>query len=243
MAGGWVPEATDPDDDPPERGLIADRLRGARWALSVKHVVVIASILVVGIGWAAWSTLSARPVPVDQPTGVMPGSSVAGSPVAGGSRSGPSTSPAATTKDVVVHVAGKVRRPGLVHAKAGARVADVIAAAGGALPGVDLSTVNLARPVTDGEQILVGIDGPPGGGIPTTAAATPGGEKSDGGVVDLNTATAEQLDGLPGVGPVLAQRILDWRAEHGRFTSVDELQEVDGVGDKKFADLKPHVRV
>jgi competence protein ComEA len=139
----------------------------------------------------------------------------------------------------VVHVAGRVRRPGLVRAAAGARVADVIASAGGALPGVDLTSVNLARQVTDGEQIVVGVAGAqprttPGGG-PTGSAS--------GGQTDLNTASLAELEALPGVGPVLAQRILDWRTEHGRFTSVDELQEVSGVGPKKFESLKPHVRV
>ncbi|TCM43524.1 comEA protein [Kribbella sp. VKM Ac-2568] len=143
---------------------------------------------------------------------------------------------------MVVHVAGKVRRPGLVRAKPGSRVADVLAMAGGALPGVDLTTLNLARPVTDGEQILVGVSGAPQPsatqpGSPTTPGTT------SGEPVNLNTATLAQLESLPGVGPVLAQRILDWRTEHGRFTSVDELQEVTGVGTKKFESLKPHVHV
>jgi competence protein ComEA len=114
--------------------------------------------------------------------------------------------------------------------------------AGGALPGVDLTTLNLARPVTDGEQILVGVSSAPQPtgtqpGSPTTPGTTPGEP------LNLNTATLAQLDSLPGVGPVLAQRILDWRTEHGRFTSVDELQEVTGVGTKKFDSLKPHVHV
>jgi competence protein ComEA len=119
-------------------------------------------------------------------------------------------------------------------------VADVVALAGGALPGVDLTGLNLARQVVDGEQVLVGI---PGG----TPLSTPGTATSAGpsgtAQVDLNTATVAQLEGLPGVGPVLAQRIVDWRTEHGRFSSVDELQEVTGVGQKKFESLKPHVHV
>ncbi|HZO67173.1 MAG TPA: ComEA family DNA-binding protein [Kribbellaceae bacterium] len=228
MTGGWVPET------PRQNGLpdmLPDRLRGARWTLSVRHVVVIAVVLVVGLGWAGWSLLRARPVPVDRPAaGIVPGS-----PVAGGTTSPGVAKPAA----LVVHVAGKVRRPGLVRTRAGARVADVLAAAGGALPGVDLSTLNLARTVVDGEQILVGVAGPPGVQV---SPAKPGAADA-GGQVDLNTASAEQLEALPGVGPVLAQRIIDWRTEHGRFSSVDELQEVSGVGEKKFASLRPHVRV
>ena len=131
----------------------------------------------------------------------------------------------------------------MVRTTPGARVADVVAAAGGALPGVDLTSLNLARQVTDGEQILVGVPGsaplPPG----TPSGAITPGTATASGQVDLNTATLAQLEELPGVGPVLAQRILDWRTEHGRFTSVDELQEVTGVGEKKFESLKAHVRV
>ncbi|MEU4197954.1 ComEA family DNA-binding protein [Kribbella sp. NPDC026611] len=145
---------------------------------------------------------------------------------------------------VVVDVAGKVRRPGLVRAPTGSRVADVLALAGGPLPGVDLTTLNLARQVTDGEQILVGLPNapppthPPGSSTtnssPTPAATDP---------VNLNTATLDQLDALPGVGPVLAQRILDYRTQNGPFTTIDQLQEVPGVGPKKFDSLKPHVRL
>jgi len=142
---------------------------------------------------------------------------------------------------LIVHVAGKVRRPGLVRARSGARVADVVEAAGGALPGVDLTGLNLARQVTDGEQILVGVPGGEPVGPPTTATGPAG--ATTGGPIDLNTATVTQLEDLPGVGPVLAQRIIEWRTEHRRFTSVDELQEISGVGEKKFESLKPHVRV
>jgi competence protein ComEA len=138
-----------------------------------------------------------------------------------------------TAASLVVDVAGDVRRPGLVRLRAGARVADAVRAAGGALPGSDLDALNLARKVVDGEQIVVGAP------VPTTSTGdTPA---ASGGVVSLNAATVEQLDGLPGVGPVLAQRIVSWREQHGAFASVDQLREVGGIGERKLADLRPLV--
>ncbi|WBQ03187.1 helix-hairpin-helix domain-containing protein [Kribbella sp. CA-293567] len=257
IRGGWTP----PIDLP-------DRLKGPLWTLSPRHVVVLAIILVVGLTWAAYSLLRTNPEPIPTTPGSLttgspvatptqvpatpgaatPGAATPGTAISGtalptqGSSSGAPGSP--TT--VVVHVAGKVRRPGLVRTPTGSRVADVLEAAGGALPGVDLTSVNLARQVTDGEQIVVGMPalapvGTPTAGKSTGPVGTPGAPSAT--PVDLNTATLAQLDGLPGVGPVLAQRILDWRNEHGRFTSTDELQEVPGVGPKKFESLKPHVRV
>jgi competence protein ComEA len=118
-------------------------------------------------------------------------------------------------------------------------VADAVAAAGGALPGVDLSTINLARPLADGEQVLVGVAGGGGG---TAGSADPGADPSTA-PLDLNAASLVQLEALPGVGPVLAQKILDWRSAHGRFSNVNELREVGGIGDKKFGDIAPKVRV
>ncbi len=105
------------------------------------------------------------------------------------------------------------------------------------MAGVPQPTINLARHLTDGEQIAVGID-PPVAAAGSSTSAT-----SADAVIDLNAATVEQLDTLPGVGPVLASRIVDWRTAHGRFTSVDELREVAGVGERKFADLSARVRV
>ncbi len=138
----------------------------------------------------------------------------------------------------MVDVAGKVRHPGVVNVPAGARVIDAIGQAGGLRPGTKTGTLNLARHVTDGEQILVGISAPPDTALPgttgTTTPATP---------LDLNAATATQLDQLPGVGPVLAQRIVDYRTQHGSFHSIDELRQVSGIGEAKFADVKSLVRV
>lgn len=144
---------------------------------------------------------------------------------------------------IVVDVSGKVRLPGIHQLPSGARVADAIRAAGGARPGVDLAGLNRARVLMDGEQIVVGAPpGPPvmGG----TGGTTTGGTGSGGttaGPISLNQATVEQLDSLPGVGPVLAQHIVDYRTQHGGFRSVDELREVNGIGDRRFADLQPLV--
>lgn len=137
---------------------------------------------------------------------------------------------------IVVDVEGKVRRPGLVRLVEGARVDDALRAAGGVLPGVPVGGLNLARKLTDGEQVLVGLDPAPGSG-------GAGGGATAGGLVDLNLATVADLDGLPGIGPVLAQRIVDWRTEHGRFAAVDQLREVSGIGESKFATLRSKVRV
>ncbi|MFF1921579.1 helix-hairpin-helix domain-containing protein [Streptomyces sp. NPDC058221] len=141
-------------------------------------------------------------------------------------------------------MSGKVRLPGIHRLPSGARVADALQAAGGVRPGVDLDGLNRARVLVDGEQIMVGAppgpaaaDGTGGGG---TGAAGTGGATS--GPVSLNSGTVEQFDTLPGVGPVLAQHIVDYRTQHGGFRSVDELREVNGIGDRRFADLQPLVR-
>lgn len=136
--------------------------------------------------------------------------------------------------DVVVHVAGLVSRPGLVRLPAGSRVADAIAAAGGVTKPRAADSVNLARVLVDGEQVLVTLGGSAtGSAVP--AAATP--------VVDLNRADQAALESLPGVGPVLAARVLAWRAANGSFRSVDELGEVAGIGQATLARLRPLVRV
>lgn len=142
---------------------------------------------------------------------------------------------------LLVHVVGAVRSPGLVSLPAGARVDDAVSAAGGITARGDPASVNLARPVVDGEQLVIGRRGGlPVGSAPGPVPPLPG---TPTGPVNLNTATLEQLDGLPGIGPVLAQRILDWRQAHGRFSSVDELGEVSGIGEATLSDLRAAVTV
>jgi len=152
----------------------------------------------------------------------------------------------AAAPELVVAVAGKVRRPGLVRVPAGSRVADALEAAGGVLPGVDLAGVNLARKVGDGEQVAVGVPpAPDAAGAPAAAGAAAAGAGAAGAAaapLDLNTATVEQLDALPGVGPVTAQRIVDWRARNGRFATVDQLREVEGIGERRLGQLRELVR-
>jgi competence protein ComEA len=141
---------------------------------------------------------------------------------------------------VVVDVAGAVRRPGLYRLPPGSRVADAISRAGGATRHADAALVNLAAPLADGQQVLVPARG--AGGVRGASLAAPAGAASPAGPVDLNTATAEQLDTLPGVGPVTAQKIVAYREAHGPFTSVDQLDAIPGIGPTRIADLRGLVR-
>ena len=140
----------------------------------------------------------------------------------------------APVRKLVVHVVGPVRAPGLYELAEGSRIDDAIEHAGGPKPKAALELVNLAAPVADGQQVLVPVRGAAG---PASAAATSGGK------VHLNSATLEDLDALPGIGPVTAQEILDYRAEHGAFQSLDELDAVPGIGPARLADLKPLVEL
>ncbi|HEX3780253.1 MAG TPA: ComEA family DNA-binding protein [Pseudonocardiaceae bacterium] len=179
------------------------------------------------------------------------------------SSAAPSSSP---NTPIVISVVGKVADPGLVTLPDGSRVADAARAAGGVLPGTDVTALNLARKLADGEQIYVGIPIPPdavdsapdaatdnapstagdgGADLPakTSKKGKSGATLAPGQKVNLNTATADQLETLPGVGVATAQRIVDWRSQHGSFNSIDQLRDVGGIGDAKFAKLKDWVTV
>jgi competence protein ComEA len=140
--------------------------------------------------------------------------------------------------DLVVDVAGAIVRHGVVRVGAGSRVGDALAAAGGPSADADLDQVNLAARVSDGERVYVPRRGE---AVPPPQAAAPGSDAKPG-PVDLNTATADQLDTLPGVGPATASAIIEYRTRHGRFRSVDDLLDVPGIGPAKLASLRPRVR-
>lgn len=136
---------------------------------------------------------------------------------------------------LVVHVVGAVRRPGIYRLRDGARIADAVRRAGGAARGADLAGLNLAAPLVDGVQILVPslqIEQAP------SAAAEPGKGTTAGGSVSLSSATLEELDALPGIGPITAQKIVDYRTEHGPFASVDDLDAVPGIGPTRVEQLR-----
>ena len=214
-----VEEPTPADPDEPRGGV--------RLGIDRRAVAALAVIALGGVVLAGAVVLRSRP----HVTEVAPPTVIAvGSPIPSPGIAPP---PAA---ELVVDVQGKVRRPGVVRLPAGSRVLDALRAAGGPRPGVPTTSLNLARQLADGEQVVLD----PAGAVAVGSAAAGG---VAGGPVNLNTATLEDLDGLPGVGPVLAQRILDWREEHGRFSAVEELQEVPGIGPSTFADLKDRVRV
>ena len=144
---------------------------------------------------------------------------------------------------VWVHVAGDVRDPGIFALPAGSRVDDAVQAAGGLRKRGSVGSTNLARLLVDGERIEVGGDAPSSSDAAVSSSGPAGSAGSAAGPIDLNSATAEQLDTLPGIGPVTAAKILAWREANGRFTVVDELAEVPGIGPKTLAELRPHVRV
>ena len=163
---------------------------------------------------------------------------------AGASETSVTTQPPGTKAAALVHVAGAVTRPGLYHLPADARVADAITAAGGPSPAAEVDRLNLAAKVADGQRIAVPRRGEPAEVVPVDgvgAAAHGGGEPA--GPVDLNTATAAQLETLPGVGPATAARIIDHRTRQGGFQAVRDLLRVPGIGERRFAELKDRVRV
>lgn len=230
------PATTPPPIAVPQPGRHASRRPGAslldRLPLTSAHLAVLAVVVAVAIAVSAWWVVraQARPEPLPATSSLRASAAPLVTPATG--------SPTSADDEVTVDVAGRVRDPGIAVLPAGSRVVDAITAAGGARPGVELTSLNLARLLVDGEQVVVGLAPPSAVGAAAAGAPSGGGA---GALVNLNTADAAALDTLPGVGPVTAEAILSWRAEHGGFTAVEELLEVDGIGDATLADIAPHV--
>jgi competence protein ComEA len=207
-----------------------------------EHLVTVIVVLLVGVVWTAYSLLQVRTTPADAAPRVE-----AGSPASAAPPVPSATSVAAPSTQLRVHVIGAVVHPGVVVLPDGARIADAITAAGGLKPTAAIGELNLAQKVVDGTQVKIGTRAHPGGwirdGTASSSEGSGGGGGGDAAKVSLNRATLQQLDSLPGIGPVTAQKILDWRTAHGRFTAVTELQEVDGIGPKTYADLADLVRL
>ena len=218
------------------------RAKPRRLAVLGVLILLLSAGVVLGVR-VAWARSAAQPRAVAA-TAQHPGGLVSRTVPAAFASAGATGLPT-TAGVLMVHVVGQVRHPGVVRLPPGSRVLDAVRAAGGATTAADLNSLNLARPVADGEQIIVPKPGEAilSGGTAGAGGSGTGAPGVGGGLIDLNTADAAALDSLPGVGPVLAQRILDWRVEHGRFSSVDELGEVSGIGDKILAQISPKVRV
>ena len=225
-------------------------LRG-RVALSGAHLAVVALVVLFAVAVTLWWVSRADDgetlPPVAAASPIVPSASEAlsgdpsasSSPGVAAAAGSPSASPSAAGS-VVVDVAGKVRRPGIATLPLGSRVVDALEAAGGPRPGARTGSLNLARVLADGEQIVVGVPVAPG--VSASAASAPtAGSGSSPSMVNINSATQAELEGLPGVGPVTALAILDFRSQNGAFTSVDELLEVSGIGEATLAEIAPHV--
>ncbi|HKV18712.1 MAG TPA: ComEA family DNA-binding protein [Mycobacterium sp.] len=236
----WLPDTATPQSQGWLASVRADPGRAGAIALGVVGVAAVLVTVFTLLGDNTPPVVSAKLPPVEMVSTAQPTPSA---PVPEG--------------PVIVSVVGLVHKPGLVTLSSGARIADALTAAGGALDGADVIGLNMARRVADGEQIIVGIAAPPGepttmgssvGAEPTAAPAADEPAGTDGGStpgasVDLNSATEEQLDALPGVGPVTAAAIVAWRSANGSFTSVDQLADVDGIGPARLEKLRAQVHV
>lgn len=196
-------------------------------AFRPRELIALSVVVAAVVTGAGVAFVRALPRPASPAPSVVP--------LPSASESGPAAPP------LLVHVTGAVRRSGVYELPAGSRVIDGLRAAGGPAPNADVQALNLARALADGERLYV----PRRGEAPPPDPGPGGGSGAGGagGKVNLNTATTAELDGLPGVGPVLAQRIVDYRAQHGPFRDVKDLLKVDGIGEKKFASLKDLVTV
>ena len=224
----------------PAIGRLRDRL--APWvAWFGWQRLVLGALTVVGLVVVGWWLLRAPAPPTEAG---LPFTATSQAAPSSGATAGPSppaaSSPAPSTvpATLVVHVAGAVAAPGVYELAGGARTADAVVAAGGATPGSDVDALNLAAPLRDGERVYVPVEGEVPPPLPVVAAP---GSSVPRGPVDLNRATAAELDALPGIGPATAQAIVDHRESNGPFASIDDLEQVRGIGPAKLATIRPLV--
>jgi competence protein ComEA len=212
-----------------------DSIRDRLASLTRRELAGLAALVIVAlVGVGLWYVRS-MPRPVEVQGGTQPGAAVA--PGAAGATPTATPSPAV----IVVNVAGWVRHPGVFEFQQGDRVIDALKAAGGPKKGAALESLNLAALLTDAEQVLVPKKGEAGVAVP--GAPSSGSSSVAGAKINVNTATEPELETLPGVGPVLAQRVIDYRTEHGPFATVDALDDVSGIGPATLADLRDLVTV
>ncbi|MER7865990.1 helix-hairpin-helix domain-containing protein [Streptomyces sp. enrichment culture] len=255
-----MPEPGPPPESPSGR-LLGPALRErlplwvqARCGLERRSVVALSALLALALVFAVQHFWTGRTQPVRAPEVVRAAPAAQGKGMDGGGgessgapdpfgQAGGTTGQAGgtTAPEIVVDVSGKVRDPGVHRLPAGSRVEDALKAAGGVRPGTKTGGLNRARFLVDGEQLVVGGPASAAAAAPAAPAGT-GAAAGPTAPVSLNTATVDQLDTLPGVGPVLAQHIVDYRTRNGGFRSVEELREVNGIGDRRFADLRDLVR-
>ena len=229
------PERMAAEPDPTPAAAEADRrdvwVEWGRtaWEFTRSHLVAVGIVLLTGSFWAGYSVLQARSTPVERPVPSVP--TVVATPT---------PSPPAM---ILVHVLGAVNRPGVVELPESSRVRDAIAAAGGLTADADPGELNLAAVVSDGTQVIIGDSVEPRGELRGEADGRSGGGSGGGQKLSLNSATQAEFETLPGVGPVTAARIVAWREQHGRFSRIEELQEIDGIGPKTYAQLAGLVRL
>ncbi|WP_406727586.1 ComEA family DNA-binding protein [Streptomyces sp. GD-15H] len=216
-----------------------------RCGLERRSVIALSVVLVVAVGFAAQHFWGGRTQPVRAPEVVgaaVPRDESRPAAPAGAAEPTDTGTAGTAAPEIVVDVGGKVRDPGVHRLPAGARVADALRAAGGVRPGTKTDGLNRARFLVDGEQVIVGGPAPVAGPGPVAGDTAGTAGAGPTAPVSLNTATPDQLETLPGVGPVLARHIIEHRTRNGGFRSVDELREVNGIGDRRFADLRNLVR-
>jgi competence protein ComEA len=213
--------------------MIAERVEEHLGSLRRRERAGLAVLAVVVVAGAVFWYVRSLPRPVTISAG--------GGPAVSGAA--PAVSPSPSPAVLYVHVAGRVHHPGVYQLHQGDRVIDAIRAAGDAKPNADLRSVNLAALLTDGEQIILWKRGGAGSVASTGGGGGSPGAGSSSQPINLNTATLDQLESLPGIGPALGQRIIDYREQNGPFASVDDLVNVSGIGDKRLEDLRPLVTV